>query len=285
MRILCTYTTCGAGIKALWSVERTFLLRQSAQRGSWSQKPLRQSAMGLVPAGQDPMPRINRNQKPEECASLPPSAVGIAYLERGQGSPTVRKRQKEEKPVSAHDASDEPTRRDFLYIATGMAGVVGAGALPAILSTRCAPTLRRSPCPRLKSTWHRSNPAPRWWSNSAASRVDPQPHAGGNSGREGRPARRAEGPGCAQCQSAGGRDGDRRGPRRQQGKRKHPGHDSRLHPFGLHSAWPAGRFRRLVLPCHGSHYDTAGRIRKGPAPENLPIPPVAFLTDTKIKIG
>jgi ubiquinol-cytochrome c reductase iron-sulfur subunit len=38
-------------------------------------------------------------------------------------------------------------------------------------------------------------------------------------------------------------------------------------------------------PCHGSHYDTAGRIRKGPAPENLPVPEYVFLTDTKIRIG
>ncbi len=38
-------------------------------------------------------------------------------------------------------------------------------------------------------------------------------------------------------------------------------------------------------PCHGSHYDTAGRIRKGPAPTNLPVPAYAYLTDTKIRIG
>ncbi len=38
-------------------------------------------------------------------------------------------------------------------------------------------------------------------------------------------------------------------------------------------------------PCHGSHYDTAGRIRKGPAPENLFVPKYEFLSDTKIKIG
>lgn len=38
-------------------------------------------------------------------------------------------------------------------------------------------------------------------------------------------------------------------------------------------------------PCHGSNYDTAGRIRKGPAPENLPVPKYAYLTDTKIRIG
>jgi ubiquinol-cytochrome c reductase iron-sulfur subunit len=38
-------------------------------------------------------------------------------------------------------------------------------------------------------------------------------------------------------------------------------------------------------PCHGSHYDTAGRIRKGPAPQNLPVPPYAYLSDTRIRIG
>jgi ubiquinol-cytochrome c reductase iron-sulfur subunit len=38
-------------------------------------------------------------------------------------------------------------------------------------------------------------------------------------------------------------------------------------------------------PCHGSHYDTAGRIRKGPAPENLPVPEYKFISDTKIQIG
>jgi ubiquinol-cytochrome c reductase iron-sulfur subunit len=38
-------------------------------------------------------------------------------------------------------------------------------------------------------------------------------------------------------------------------------------------------------PCHGSHYDTAGRIRLGPAPENLPVPEYKFISDTKIQIG
>lgn len=46
-----------------------------------------------------------------------------------------------------------------------------------------------------------------------------------------------------------------------------------------------GDFGGWLCPCHGSHYDTSGRIRKGPAPQNLPVPPYAFLSDTKIKIG
>ena len=47
----------------------------------------------------------------------------------------------------------------------------------------------------------------------------------------------------------------------------------------------AGDYHGWFCPCHGSHYDTAGRIRKGPAPENLYVPPYKFLSDTTIKIG
>ncbi|GJM01697.1 MAG: ubiquinol-cytochrome c reductase iron-sulfur subunit [Rhodomicrobium sp.] len=46
-----------------------------------------------------------------------------------------------------------------------------------------------------------------------------------------------------------------------------------------------GDFGGWFCPCHGSHYDTSGRIRKGPAPRNLEVPPYAFVTDSKIKIG
>ena len=46
-----------------------------------------------------------------------------------------------------------------------------------------------------------------------------------------------------------------------------------------------GDFKGWYCPCHASHYDTAGRIRRGPAPENLPVPEYEFLDDTKLKIG
>jgi ubiquinol-cytochrome c reductase iron-sulfur subunit len=46
-----------------------------------------------------------------------------------------------------------------------------------------------------------------------------------------------------------------------------------------------GDFQAWFCPCHGSHYDTSGRIRRGPAPTNLPVPPYEFLSDTLIKIG
>ncbi|WEX89523.1 ubiquinol-cytochrome c reductase iron-sulfur subunit [Sinorhizobium garamanticum] len=47
----------------------------------------------------------------------------------------------------------------------------------------------------------------------------------------------------------------------------------------------AGDFGGWFCPCHGSHYDTAGRVRKGPAPENLPIPRFEFVSDTVVRIG
>jgi ubiquinol-cytochrome c reductase iron-sulfur subunit len=47
----------------------------------------------------------------------------------------------------------------------------------------------------------------------------------------------------------------------------------------------AGDFGGWFCPCHGSHYDTAGRVRAGPAPENLLIPPFTFVTDTTVRIG
>jgi len=48
---------------------------------------------------------------------------------------------------------------------------------------------------------------------------------------------------------------------------------------------PQGDYGGWLCHCHGSQYDTAGRIRKGPAPRNLEVPPYAFLTNTRIKVG
>lgn len=46
-----------------------------------------------------------------------------------------------------------------------------------------------------------------------------------------------------------------------------------------------GDYGGWFCPCHGSHYDTSGRIRKGPAPKNLLVPPYEFISDTVVKIG
>lgn len=46
-----------------------------------------------------------------------------------------------------------------------------------------------------------------------------------------------------------------------------------------------GDYHGWFCPCHGSHYDTSGRIRRGPAPTNMEVPPYVFLDDTQIRIG
>lgn len=56
-------------------------------------------------------------------------------------------------------------------------------------------------------------------------------------------------------------------------------------PLGQKPGDVKGEFGGWFCPCHGSHYDTSGRIRKGPAPNNLPVPPYVFTSDTNIKIG
>ena len=56
-------------------------------------------------------------------------------------------------------------------------------------------------------------------------------------------------------------------------------------PLGQKNTETRGDWNGWFCPCHGSHYDTSGRIRKGPAPNNLEVPRYEFLTDTVIRIG
>ncbi|MGZ8297259.1 MAG: ubiquinol-cytochrome c reductase iron-sulfur subunit [Allosphingosinicella sp.] len=56
-------------------------------------------------------------------------------------------------------------------------------------------------------------------------------------------------------------------------------------PLGAAEGENKGQFGGYFCPCHGSHYDTAGRIRKGPAPKNLEVPAYAFTSDTVVTVG
>jgi len=56
-------------------------------------------------------------------------------------------------------------------------------------------------------------------------------------------------------------------------------------PLGQKTGEVRGDYDGWFCPCHGSHYDTSGRIRKGPAPTNLEVPPYNFLSDSVIRIG
>ncbi|MFT3980664.1 MAG: ubiquinol-cytochrome c reductase iron-sulfur subunit [Ferruginibacter sp.] len=81
------------------------------------------------------------------------------------------------------------------------------------------------------------------------------------------------------------------GSRRPTKQRVMKGHDNWLIMIALCThlgcipVGESGEFDGWLCPCHGSQYDTSGRIRKGPAPKNLVVPPYKFLSDTKIQIG
>jgi ubiquinol-cytochrome c reductase iron-sulfur subunit len=56
-------------------------------------------------------------------------------------------------------------------------------------------------------------------------------------------------------------------------------------PLGQAASGPTGDYGGWFCPCHGSHYDTSGRIRRGPAPRNLDVPPYQFINPTTLLIG
>jgi len=56
-------------------------------------------------------------------------------------------------------------------------------------------------------------------------------------------------------------------------------------PLGAGEGEVKGEYGGYYCPCHGSYYDTAARIRKGPAPKNLEVPKYVFNSDTVVKIG
>ena len=187
--------------------------------------------------------------------------------------------------MSATETSD-PNRRDFLYVATGMAGVVGAAgvAWPFIDQMRPdASTLAASsievdvssltPGMSLTVKWRGKpvfirNRTPEEIEAAKAVNLDElkDPIARNANIASDAPATDTD-------RSAGQ---DKENWIVMVGVCTHLG----CVPLGQQ-----GDFGGWFCPCHGSHYDTAGRIRKGPAPENLAVPTFAFISDTTIRIG
>jgi ubiquinol-cytochrome c reductase iron-sulfur subunit len=56
-------------------------------------------------------------------------------------------------------------------------------------------------------------------------------------------------------------------------------------PLGTKGSDTRGEFGGWFCPCHGSEYDTSGRIRRGPAPTNLEVPEYVFMNDTRVRVG
>jgi ubiquinol-cytochrome c reductase iron-sulfur subunit len=188
--------------------------------------------------------------------------------------------------VTTSEASAEPTRRDFLYLTTGMAGAVGAVSVawPFVDQMRPdASTLALAsievdvaslePGMSLTVKWRGKpifirNRTPEEVKAAAdvplADLKDPV-------------ARNANLPPEAQATGV-----DRSGGKDTENWIVMIGTCTHL---GCVPLGPAGEYNGWFCPCHGSVYDTAGRIRKGPAPQNLAIPTFSFISDTKIKIG
>jgi len=179
----------------------------------------------------------------------------------------------------ATDTSTGTTRRDFMLLATGAAGAVAAGAIVVPLISQLAPDAQTIAA-------------------GAPVDVDLAPIAEGQAIKifwRGKPIfvrHRTK----KEIDEALAVDiSTLRDPQTDQQRTK-PGHEPYLivfgnctHlgciPLGTAPGEPKGDFDGWFCPCHGSHYDSSGRIRKGPAPLNLPVPPYAFTADTKIKIG
>lgn len=187
--------------------------------------------------------------------------------------------------MSANEATDH-NRRDFLYIATGMAGVVAVGgaAWPFIDQMRPdASTLALAtidvdvsgiePGMSVTAKW-RGKPIfirNRTPEEIEAARAVPLAELKDPVARNANLDPSAEA--TDQARSAG------------EGKENWLVMIGSCTHLGCVPLGQSGDFDGWFCPCHGSHYDTSGRIRKGPAPANLEVPEYVFLTDTSVRIG
>jgi len=171
-------------------------------------------------------------------------------------------------------SSAEPTRRDFLYIATATVGAVGAAATLVPLIAQMNPDsstiaagapieVDLAPIPvgqGIKVFWRGK---PIYINHRTPKEIE-----------EARTVNVASLPDPATDQS-----------------RVKKGHDQWLVVIGICTHLGCipidhkGDYDGFFCPCHGSQYDTSGRIRRGPAPKNLFLPPYEFVSDSKIRIG
>jgi ubiquinol-cytochrome c reductase iron-sulfur subunit len=171
-------------------------------------------------------------------------------------------------------SSAEPTRRDFLYIATAVVGAVGgvAVAIPLISQMNPDASTIAAGAPIevdltpivegqvIKVFWRGK---PIFVNHRTKKEID-----------EARSVNVATLP----------------DPQTDQ-QRVKPGHDQWQVLIGICTHLGCiplahqGEYDGYFCPCHGSQYDTSGRIRSGPAPSNLALPPYEFLSDSKIRIG
>jgi len=176
--------------------------------------------------------------------------------------------------VTTASSADHPTRRDFLFVATGAVAAVGAAATVWPLVSQM-------------------NPDASTIAAGAPIEVDLTPIAEGQDIKvfwRGKPIyishrtkKQIEEARKVPVASLPDPQSDE--------ARVKPGHDQWLVVVGICTHLGCipiaheGAYDGFFCPCHGSVYDTSGRIRQGPAPTNLAVPPYTFVSDTKIQIG
>ncbi|MHC6157047.1 ubiquinol-cytochrome c reductase iron-sulfur subunit [Bradyrhizobium elkanii] len=176
--------------------------------------------------------------------------------------------------MTTASSADHPTRRDFLFVATGAAAAVGAAATVWPLVAQM-------------------NPDAATIAAGAPIEVDLTPIAEGQDIKvfwRGKPiyiSHRTK----KQIQEAQSVALSSLPDPQLDSARVKAGHDQWLVVIGICTHLGCipiaheGNYDGFFCPCHGSQYDSSGRIRQGPAPANLAVPPYAFLSDTKIQIG
>ncbi len=182
--------------------------------------------------------------------------------------------------------SIEPNRRDFLYVATGMAAVVGAGSVawPFIDQMRPdASTLALAsievdvaslePGMSLTAKW-RGKPV--FVRNRTPEEIESSKKVALDELKDPL-ARNANLPADAKATDIDRSAGE--------GKENWLVMVGVCTHLGCIPLGQQGEYGGWFCPCHGSVYDTSGRIRKGPAPENMAVPVFQFISDTKIRIG
>ena len=189
-------------------------------------------------------------------------AVPLAADEKGLGI------------VTTASSADHPTRRDFLFVATGAVAAVGAAATVWPLVSQM-------------------NPDASTIAAGAPIEVDLAPIAEGQDIKvfwRGKPIYISHRTKKQIDEARAVPVASLPDPQSDQSRVKE-GHDQWLVVIGICTHLGCipiaheGNYDGFFCPCHGSQYDSSGRIRQGPAPANLPVPPYQFVSDSKIQIG
>jgi len=176
--------------------------------------------------------------------------------------------------VTTASSADHPTRRDFLYVATGAVAAVGAAATVWPLVAQM-------------------NPDAATIAAGAPIEVDLTPIAEGQDIKvfwRGKPIyishrTKKQIEAAQNVQEASLPDPEPDSARVKSGHANFQVLIGICTHLGCIPIAHQGPYNGYFCPCHGSVYDTSGRIRSGPAPSNLPLPPYEFVSDTSIRIG